>query len=388
MLLKNGKIFTMEGSAIDKGNILIEDKRIKKIIEGDIDIIHEKAIDLQGAWVFPGFIDAHTHLGIHEENMGFEGNDTNESTEPVTPHLRAIDAINPMDGCFKKAIRAGVTTVLTGPGSANVVGGTFAAIKTYGNVIDDMIVKETVGLKVALGENPKRVYNGKGKMPMTRMGTAGLLREVLTKGKNYMTKKEIALEKGEFFETDIRLEALIPVLRGDIPLKAHAHRADDIMTALRIAKEFKVNITLDHCTEGHLIPEKIKESGAPALLGPAMHFNSKIELTNRTFKTARILSETGVKFAIITDHPVVEIQYLPISAGLCVQAGLKEEEAFKAITIYPAEIAGIENRVGSIKEGKDADIAIFDGNPLHNTSKVLYTIINGKIVYDYSKDNE
>ncbi|WP_040212162.1 amidohydrolase [Clostridium polynesiense] len=381
MILKNGKIFTMEKEVIEGGSILIKGKRIEKIVRGELNLEGEEVIDLKDARVYPGFIDAHCHLGLLEENMGFEGNDINETSHAVTPHLRAIDGINPMDGGFKKALRAGVTSVLTGPGSANVVGGQFAAIKTCGISVDDMIIKAPAALKVAFGENPKRVYNGKGKMPVTRMGTAALLRETLTQAVNYKNRKERAAVKDEFFEIDLKMEAILPVLNKKIPLKAHAHRADDILTALRIAEEFSVDITLDHCTEGHLIKDYIKASGKYVLLGPGMHYNSKIELTNRTFESAAILSNEGVKVVIITDHPVVEIQYLPLSAAMCVKAGMKEEEALKAITIYAAEASGVDDKVGSIKEGKDADLAIFNGNPLDNFTETLYTIVDGEIVY-------
>lgn len=381
MILTNSKIYTMEGKIIEKGSIHIKDKKIAKITEDNYYLEGEDIIDLKGASVYPGFIDAHTHLGILEENMGFEGNDLNETSDPITPHLRGIDGINPMDGCFKRAVKAGVTSVLTGPGSANVMGGEFAAIKTYGISVDEMIIKAPVALKVAFGENPKRFYNAKGKMPITRMGTAALLRETLTKAINYKNKKQKARENNEFFEKDLKMEAILPVLDKSIPLKAHAHRADDILTALRIAKEFDLDITLDHCTEGHLVKEQIKASGKPVLLGPGMHYNAKVELSNRSFEAAAILTQMGVKVGIITDHPVVEIQYLPLSAALCVKAGMSEEEALKAITINAAEIAGIDHRVGSIKEGKDADLAIFNGNPLDNFTETLYTIVDGEIVY-------
>lgn len=381
MILTNGKIYTMEGRIIEKGSIHIKDKKIAKIIEDKYYLEGENIIDLKGASVYPGFIDAHTHLGILEENMGFEGNDINETSDPITPHLRGIDGINPMDGCFKRAIKAGVTSVLTGPGSANVMGGEFAAIKTYGISVDEMIIKAPVALKVAFGENPKRFYNAKGKTPITRMGTAALLRQTITEAINYKNKKAKAINNNEIFEIDLKMEAILPVLDKKIPLKAHAHRADDILTALRIAKEFDLDITLDHCTEGHLVKDQIKASGKPVLLGPGMHYNSKIELTNRSFEAAAILSKMGVKVAIITDHPVVEIQYLPLSAALCVKAGMSENEAIRAITINAAEIAGIDHKVGSIKEGKDADLAIFNGNPLDIFTETLYTIVDGEIVY-------
>lgn len=381
LLIKNGKIHTMDGYNLDNGCILIEDGKIKEVAE-KIEIPEgAEVLDVNGAWVMPGIVDAHSHIGICEENMGFEGDDINEMTDPVTPQLRAIDAINPSDEALKKAVAGGITTVMTGPGSANVVGGQFAAIKTKGICIDDMIIKAPAAMKIAFGENPKRVYNSKNKMPITRMATAALLRETLLKAKNYKAKKEKAIEKDEIFEEDIRMEAMLPVINREIPLKAHAHRADDILTAIRIAKEFNVLITLDHCTEGHLIPDYIAREKLNAIVGPTMTFNSKIELQNKTFKTPGVLFRAGVKIAIMTDHPVIQEHYLPICAGLAVKEGLPMEEGLKAITINAAEICGIADRVGSIKKGKDADIAIFDGNPMMTFTNTLYTIIDGKIAY-------
>ncbi|WP_032121394.1 amidohydrolase [Clostridium amazonitimonense] len=382
MLIKNGKIYTMAGEIYEKGCILIEDGKIKKIGENIQGHSEEKVIDVKGAWVLPGIIDAHCHIGGMEANMGFEGSDINEMTDPITPQLRALDAINPNDEAFQKAVKGGITSVMTGPGSANVMGGTFVAIKTHGRAIDDMIIKEPAAMKIAFGENPKRVYNNKNKMPSTRMATAALLRQTLIEAKNYKAKKDNAKEKGEFFELNFKMEALLPVIEKKIPLKAHAHRADDILTAIRIAKEFDLLMTLDHCTEGHLISDYIKESGFPAIVGPTMSFNSKIELGNKSFSTPAVLRREGIKVAIMTDHPVIEEQYLPLCAGLATKEGLSFEDALKAITISAAEISGISDRVGSIEVGKDADIAIFDGNPLESMTNCLYTIIDGKVVYE------
>lgn len=381
LLIKNGKIFTMNGTNYENGSVLIDDGKIVEVGENVTVPKNAEVIDVNGAWVMPGIIDAHCHIGICEENMGFEGDDCNEMTDPVTPQLRAIDAINPMDEGLAKAVKGGITSVMTGPGSANVIGGQFVAMKTKGVCIDDMVILEPAAMKVAFGENPKRVYDHKGKMPSTRMGTAALLRETLLKAQNYKAKKEKADEKGEYFEKDIKMEALIPVLEKKIPLKAHAHRADDILTAIRIAKEFDVRLTLDHCTEGHLIADYIAKEKLCAIVGPTMTFNSKIELQNKTFETPNVLYKAGVKIAIMTDHPVIQEQYLPICAGLAVKEGLPMEEGLKAITINAAEIIGIADRVGSLEKGKDADIAIFDGNPMEVFTNTLYTIIDGKIAY-------
>lgn len=288
-----------------------------------------------------------------------------------------------MDSAFNDAVMGGITGVMTGPGSANVIGGQFVFMKTYGKCIDDMVVLEPAAVKAALGENPKRVYGGKGKAPVTRMAIAALLREALTEAENYKNKKEALKAKGERIEKNLKLEALIPVIEGNIPLKVHAHRADDILTAIRIAKEFKINITLDHCTEGHLIPEKVKESGYPVLVGPSLTSRSKSEVSNKTFKTPGVLANMGIKTAIITDHPVIPIQYLPICAGLSCREGMKVEDALYAITLNAAEICGVASRLGSIEKGKDADIAIFDGNPMEVFTKTIYTIIDGNIVYKH-----
>lgn len=383
ILIKNGYIYTMAGQIIENGSILIDGDKIVEVGKDIVAPLDAEVIDAGGRMVLPGFIDGHSHLGMWEEGMGFEGSDGNEMVDPVTPHLRAIDAINPMDEGFKDAYKAGVTTVVTGPGSANVIGGLTTAIKTYGKRVDDMIVKDPVAMKVAFGENPKRVYDSQKKSPTTRMATAAILRESLFKAKIYLEKKERAKGDPEKMpDFDIKMEALAMVLKREIPLKAHAHRADDIFTALRIAGEFNVDITLEHCTEGHLIADYLAEEGKGALVGPTLSNRSKIELRNLSFETPGILNKKGVKVGIITDAPVIPQQYLPLCAGLAVKSGMDEMEALKAITIYPAEIVGIADRVGSIEAGKDADIVIFDGNPIKDLGCETYaTIINGQIVY-------
>lgn len=383
ILIKNGHIYTMAGQIIENGSILIDGDKIVEVGKDIVAPLDAEVINAGGRMVLPGFIDGHSHLGMWEEGMGFEGSDGNEMVDPVTPHLRAIDAINPMDEGFKDAYKAGVTTVVTGPGSANVIGGLTTAIKTYGKRVDDMIVKDPVAMKVAFGENPKRVYDSQKKSPTTRMATAAILRESLFKAKIYLEKKERAKgDPDKMPDFDIKMEALAMVLKREIPLKAHAHRADDIFTALRIAREFNVDITLEHCTEGHLIADYLAEEGKGALVGPTLSNRSKIELRNLSFETPGILNKKGVKVGIITDAPVIPQQYLPLCAGLAVKSGMDEMEALKAITIYPAEIVGIADRVGSIEAGKDADIVIFDGNPIKDLGCETYaTIINGQIVY-------
>lgn len=373
MLIYNGKIMTMNGPVIENGFVRITGKTISEI--GDINDLtdneEDNVLDVRGALVMPGIIDAHSHIGITEEKKGTIGDDCNECTNPITPSLRAIDAINPMDAAFNEAIAAGITGVLVGPGSANVIGGQFAFIKTHGRCIDDMIVKAPAAMKAALGENPKVCYGDQSKYPSTRMANAALLRKTLQEAKRYKPEDKY----------DADLEAMQPVIEKKIPMKIHVHRADDILTAIRIAKEFDINITLDHCTEGHLIAEHIKASGFPAIVGTDLTSKNKIEVANMSFKTCGILNKAGVLTAITTDHPVALIQYLPICAGLSVRAGLPMSEAYKSITINPAKICGVNARVGSLEVGKDADIAIFDGNPMNTFTNTLYTIIDGKIVY-------
>lgn len=387
IVIKNGFIKTMAGEDIENGQIIIEEGKIKAV-GTDLEIPEDaEVIDTKGCLVTPGLVDGHCHIGMWEEGIGFEGADGNEDTEPITPQLRAIDAINPMDQGFQDAIEGGVTAAVTGPGSANVVGGTFLAMKTYGRRVDDMVIKDPVAMKIAFGENPKRVYDEQHKSPVTRMAIAALLRETLYEAKQYKEDLDEAKEdpdkKPDF---DLKLEALLPVMRKEIPLKAHAHRADDIFTALRIAKEFDLDITLDHCTEGHLIAEELKEADKPCLIGPTFGSRVKYELKNKSFETPKILYDAGIKIAIITDSNVIPIQHIPMCAGMAVKAGLPEEEAWKAITINPAEIAGISDRVGSIEAGKDADIAIFKGNPLLDVDyETVMTIIDGKVVYKNDK---
>ena len=380
MLIKNGKIYTMENREIFIGDIRILDGHISEIGAHLEQLEDEDVLDATNKYVYPGLVEAHCHLGMEESSIRMEGNDVNESSDPVTPHVRAIDGCNPMDETIRHACEAGVTTVAAGPGSANVIGGTFMVYKTYGNCIDDMVIKNPVAMKCAFGENPKRVYQ-ESKIK-TRMNIAALLRETLYKTKEYMEKKESARRNaGNTPAYDMRLEAMIPVLKKEIPLKCHAHRADYILTIIRIAKEFDIDVTLDHCTDGEVIKEKIKESGYPAIVGPALTHKSKFELANKSFTTPKTLMDEGVLVAITTDSPVIPQEYLSLCAGLAMKAGMEEIEALEAITINPAKILGLDNRLGSLKAGKDADIVICDGSILDSLTKVDYTIINGKVVY-------
>lgn len=389
MYIINGKIMTMAGKTYENGVIRTEGSKIAQVGSREEVAVapcqDETVLDVQGALVMPGIIEAHCHMGITEQKKGMEGDDCNETVDPVTPWLRAVDAINSMDASFDDAVRAGITAAMIGPGSSNVVGGQFAVMKTKGRRVDDLIVKAPAAMKVAFGENPKVNYSGQNKSPATRMAIAGMLRRELFEARQYLHRKEKAAEKGEEFEENFELESWIPVLRREIPLKAHVHRVDDIYTAIRIAREFDLWLTLDHCSEGHLIAEDLAAEGFPAIVGPDLTSRSKIEVQNMDFKTAGILNRAGVMTAITTDHPVSMIQYLPLCAGLAVKAGLPMEEGYKGITIYPAIICGVADRIGSIEPGKDADFAIFDGNPMELFTRTLYTVIDGKIVYRMEK---
>jgi len=380
LLIKNGHIKTMAGSELENGCVLIGDDG--KIAALGLDLTAPEGaqvIDAEGRLVTPGLVEAHCHIGLHNEAVGWEGMDYNEGVDPVTPQMRAIDSIWPMDEAFELARRGGVTTCCTGPGSANVLGGTFVAIKTYGKRVDDMVVKDPIAMKCAFGENPKRFYGRQAKKaPFTRMGTAAILRETLFKAKQYMDE----LDGGKEPKFDMKLHALLPVLRGEIPLKAHAHRSDDIFTSIRIAKEFGLKLTLDHCTDGAVIAEELAAEGYPAFVGPSLGSKTKIELQSKSFTAPGILHKAGVKVSIITDAPVIPQQYLPMCAGQAVQAGLPMEEGWRAVTRNPAESVGIADRVGSLEPGKDGDVVIWTADPLVNVgAHAFVTVINGKVVY-------
>lgn len=378
----NGEIETMAGQNISGGTVLMDGRTITAVGK-DVDLPEgTQIIDAGGRLVLPGMIDAHSHIGMWEECIGFEGADGNELTDPITPNLRAIDGIYPMEQPFADACRGGVTAAATGPGSTNVIGGQFAAIKLAGRCIDDMIIKAPLAMKCALGENPKTYYNAKNMAPITRMGIAGMLRETLNRTIDYLERKEQAgddaLRRPAYNE---KYEAMIPVVKKQLPLKIHAHRADDILTAIRIAKEFDLRITLDHCTEGHLIVDEIKRSGFDAIVGPSFGFKTKPELRHKTFETAAILAHHGVKVAIMTDHPVHCEHDLPLFAGMAVKAGMTRMEALEAVTIHAAEILGVNDRIGSLLPGKDADVVIWDADPLSIDYRVFCTIVDGRVVY-------
>lgn len=377
LLIQNGTLHTMEEDKPIKADMLIRDGKIAKIGQGIQPEKDVEIINAEGLYVYPGFIDAHSHIGIAEEQTTAQTDYSNEGTNPVTPFIRAIDGINPMDSAFHNALATGVTGVMVGPGSSNPIGGQFAFIKTYGRCVEEMVVLAPAAIKIALGENPMSTYGLSGTMPATRMGIASVIREELFRAQQYLPNGDE--------QKDYRLECYRELFAGKIPIKAHAHRTDDIFTAIRIAKEFGLELTLDHCTEGHLIAQEIAESGFPAIVGPSLASRTKEEVAYSDFKTPGILHKAGVSVALTTDHPVSRIQYLPLCAALAAKEGLGEQEALRAITIDAAKICRVSNRLGSLKEGKDADLAIFDGNPLEISSSVRMTIINGKVVWPQMK---
>ncbi len=381
MLIINGTVHTMDGLTIPNGYVAVSGDKIAKVgpMEECPSHWEGETLDAQGGHIMPGFIDAHCHLGMFGDAVGFEGDDGNEATDPCTPHLRAIDGVNPLDRCFQEARAAGVTTVLTGPGSANPISGQFAALKTTGKWVDAMVVKAPVAMKLALGENPKCVYNERHETPVTRMATAAIIRENLCKALEYGEKLDKAAsdEEEDKPDYDAKLEALLPVVRGELPVHIHAHRADDIATGVRIAKEFGLKCVIVHGTEAHLIPQLLEQEGVPVITGPCLGDRSKPELGNMTIESPAVLTLQGVKVAICTDHPEVPIQYLPLCAAIAVKGGMLPEAALAAITINPAQIAGLDHRLGSLTPGKDADIVITTGHPINLLSRVRTVLIGG-----------
>ncbi len=385
IFIKNGFVKTITAGDIEQGCILLENGKITKIGKNLEAPAGAKVIDAAGCLVTPGFVDGHSHIGIGEDAIRFEGMDYNEITDPITPHMRGIDGIKPVDEGFREAKMGGVTTAAIGPGSANVIGGTFSVLKLYGDIVDEMVINGEMAMKCALGENPKFCYGQKGKSCVTRMGIASVFRDALSKAKEYYEAKKAGEEdpsKNPKF--DMKMEALIPVIKKEIPLKIHAHQVDDIQTAIRIAKEFDVNFTIEHCTDGHLIADYIAKSGVQGVFcGPTLGSKTKYELKNKCFETPGVLAKAGVKVCIIVDAPVIPQKYLAMHAGYAVKAGMPEEEAWKAITINPAEVIGVADRVGSLEVGKDADVVIHKGNPMTDiNATVLYTIIDGEIRYE------
>lgn len=379
LLLKNCLVIDSNNGNVSSQSILILEGKIKKIAKEINDNLKEtKIIDLQENYVLPGLIDCHTHLGIIEEATGKIGIDNNETSDPVTPHLRGIDAINPLDIAFMDAVKSGITCVMSGPGSDNTVGGQSMALKTYGKIIDQMVVKNPVGLKIALGENPINTYGNKSKCPVTRMGTASLIRELFMRAQDYLELKRNCRIK----ERDIKLEGILPVLKGEVSLRAHAHRADDIVTAVRIAEEFGIKkLVIEHGTEAHLVKEYLYEKSIPVAFGPMLTPRIKMELRRRNYGSVSELVEAGIKVALITDHPYNSIDQLRTVTALAISEGLTPMDALKCITENPAEILQCGHKIGRLKEGYDGDIAVFNGDPFDLNSKVILTIIEGEIAY-------
>ena len=369
--LTNGKLYTMEEGIIERGTVVNEKKKITAV-GADVTIPQDaQVIDVEGRIITPGFIDAHTHMGIDEEIHQPIGDDCNEMTEPNTAELRAMDAINYRDLSFQDAVKAGITTVMITPGSANVFGGLITVMKTAGKTYRDMLINGEAGLKMAFGENPKRVYGDKDKTPSTRMATMAIARQGFYEAKEYLKKNE---EDKEF---SLQAEHIAKALDGGIPVRAHAHRADDILTAIRLRDEFHLDLVIEHCTDGHLIVDELKEAGVPVTVGPSLSNRAKVEMEHVTFRTPGILAKAGVDVAIITDHPCTPIQYLPICAGIAMREGMEEYDAFKALTITPAKILKIDDRTGSLKVGKDADVVVWDNHPLEIMGRPKMVYVNG-----------
>ncbi|MHA7137663.1 amidohydrolase [Rossellomorea arthrocnemi] len=370
ILLKNATIYPITSKPIQNGSVLIKDGKIKQIYSHSIEPSREASVyDCQGKFLFPGFIDSHTHLGLYDEGTGWAGNDANETIEPMTPHIRAFDGVYPLDPGFKDALKYGVTTVNVMPGSANVIGGTTAVIKTHGSTIRSMIIKETSGLKIALGENPKRIHSTGNNDSITRMGIMGMLREAFFSAK-YCDQPE-----------ELRVAPLVSALKREIPVRIHAHRADDILSAVRFADEFNLDLRIEHCTEGHLISEEFHGRNLMVSVGPTFTRRSKVELKNKSWITYQKLTEAGVEVSITTDHPYTPIQYLNMCAAIAVREGLEEHKALEGITILPARNLGVSDRIGSIEMNKDADLVLWSHHPFHFMAKPIITMVNGEIAY-------
>ncbi len=387
ILIKNAQLYTMDSFNGERGYVALKNGKIDAVGQGEPEGYTDyRVIDAKGKIVTPGLVDPHCHIGVMEEGIQFEGNDTNEMTNPVYPELRGLDSVYPHDRAFAYAAKSGVTTVVTGPGSANVIGGTFTAIKTVGKTVDEMMLKEEVCMKMALGENPKRVYSQQKKAPSTRMASAALMREWLQRAKEYRAQLK-AHEAGEEGANkpnfDMKLHSLMRVFDGML-VKIHAHRSDDIMTAIRIAKEFDLNVTIDHATEAYLIPEAVKESGVPIIIGPTLGYSSKYELIHRSFTAGRVLEQFDIDFALMTDHPVVTVDVTMVHAGLYVKEGLSRQKALEAVTINAARLNGIDDRVGSLSQGKDADVVMWDGDPFDLMTRPALVVLDGRVVHEVS----
>ncbi|WP_425465695.1 amidohydrolase [Nonomuraea turkmeniaca] len=375
----------VDGAPIDGGVVLIADGKIADV-GADVRIPDRfQVVDAAGGWVLPGFVEAHGHLGVHEEAEGWAGSDTNEMTDPNGARLRALDAINPADLAFADALSGGVTTAVIKPGSGNPIGGQTVAVKCWGRTVDDMLIKEPVSVKSALGENPKRVYGDQKKLPSTRQGIAAVIRDAFMKAQDYKARKAAAADEGKPFDRDGTLEVLVRVLDGELPWCQHTHRADDIATALRLAAEFGYRLVINHGTEGHLLADTLAARNVPVIIGPLFTSRSKVELRQRSLGNPGILARAGVELAITTDHPVVPIHFLVHQATLAVKEGLDRDTALRSITLNPARIMGIDDRVGALRPGLDGDVVIWSGDPLDVMSRALRVFISGREVYSYTE---
>ncbi|HEX5511881.1 MAG TPA: amidohydrolase [Actinomycetales bacterium] len=379
--ITGGYVVPMEGDPIEDATVLIEDDKITAIGRRVKVPRGAAVVDASGCWVLPGFVEAHGHLGVHEEGEGWAGNDTNEMTDPNGARMRALDAINPADEGFRDALSGGVTTAVVKPGSGNPIGGQTVAVKCWGRIADEMLIRQPVSVKSALGENPKRVYGDQKKLPSTRQGVAAVIRDAMTKAQDYKAKRDKAEAAGDPFDRDLTLEVLVRVLDGELPWSQHSHRADDIATAIRLADEFGYRLIVNHATEAHLLADVLADKNIPAIIGPLFTSRSKVELRNRHLRNPGLLARAGVQIAITTDHPVVPINFLVHQATLAVKEGLDRDEALRAITINPARIMGLDDRVGSLAPGKDADVVIWSGDPLDVMSRAHRVFVGGREVY-------
>jgi imidazolonepropionase-like amidohydrolase len=384
--ITGGYVVPIAGAPIEGGTVLIEDGRIAAVgAAADVPVPADaEVVDADGLWVLPGFVEAHGHAGVHEEGEHWVGDDTNEKTDPNGARLRALDAINPDDEGFRDALSGGVTTMVVKPGSANPIGGQTVAVKVWGRTVDEMVIRQPVSVKSALGENPKRVYSEQSKLPSTRQGVAAVIRDAFTKAQDYLARKESAVPT-EPFDRDPTLEVLVRVLSGELPWSQHTHRHDDIATAIRLSEEFGYRLIVNHGTEGHLLADLLAEKGIPVVIGPLFTSRLKVELRRRTLRNPGILARAGVKIAITTDHPVVPIHFLVHQVTLAVKEGLDAETALRSITINPAEIMSLDDRVGALKPGLDADVVLWSGDPLDVMSRAMRVFVNGRDVYHFDE---
>jgi len=380
-----GRVVPIDSRVVDGGTVLVRAGRIEAVGAGVAVPDGAEVVDCAGRWVLPGFLDAHVHLGVHEEGEGRDGNDTGELTDPSTPQVRALDAVNPADVGFADALAAGVLAVNVNPGSGNAIGGQTVALRCWGRTVEEMLLRAPSGMKSALGENPKRTYGDKGRLPSTRLGTAAVIRAALAAAADYDAKRRLE-DEGRRPDRDLGLEALAMVLRREIPWRQHCHRADDIATALRLAEEFGYDLVLDHGTEAHLLADVIAERGVPVLIGPLMTSRSKVELRQRSLRNPGLLAAAGVEISIITDHPVVPVNFLVLQAILAVKEGLDPEVALRSLTLHPARVMGVLDRLGSLTAGKDADIVVWSGDPLDIRSRVLAAWVAGRHAFRYAPE--